>query len=220
MWYDVVDRLDPALHRAHLMDFRGCGLSDRPVDGHDLDGYCADLRAVLDAAGPCTLVGHSMGGKVAQALAAENHPAIQRLVLVAPGSARAVGLNAAHRAHAEEAFGSRERIERFQRGAMMRPLAPAAMERIVEDALVAQREHWFGWYDRGRLADFADRLERITVPAVVVGGENDILAPPSRLKRDVVGRIAGALFVNLRSAGHNLPVETPDEVAGVIARFV
>jgi len=67
-------------------------------------------------------------------------------------------------------------------------------------------EAWFGWYDKGRTADFADRLDRIAVKTVVVAGENDPLAPPQRVKRDVVERIDGALFVNLGRAGHNLPV--------------
>ena len=219
MWYDVVERLDPARFTAHLLDFRGAGRSDRPAVGHDLEGYASDLRAALAAVGPAVLVAHSMGGKVGQYVSALGAPQVERLVLVAPGSARAAGLGAKHRALAEAAFGSRARIERFQRGAMTRAVEPATMERIVEDALVAQREHWFGWYDRGRTADFSDRVGRIAVPTVVVGGENDPLAPPSRLRREVVEPIPGALFVSLRKAGHNLPVESPDEVAGVIARF-
>jgi hypothetical protein len=38
------------------------------------------------------------------------------------------------------------------------------------------------------------------------------------VKRDVAGRIDGALFVNLRRAGHNLPVEAPEEIAGILER--
>ena len=218
MWYEVADRLDPARFTAHLMDFRGAGLSDRPLEGHDLDGYASDLRAALDAVGPAVVVAHSMGGKIAQYVATERPANLERLVLIAPGTARAYAMNPKHRALAEAAFGSRKRIERFQRAAMTREVAPEVMERIVSDALLSQREAWFGWYDKGRTADFADRLDRIATKTVVVAGENDPLAPPQRVKRDVVDRIEGALFVNVRRAGHNLPVETPDEVAGVIER--
>lgn len=219
MWYDVADRLDPERFTAHLLDFRGAGLSDRPLAGHDLDGYASDLRAALDAVGPAVLVAHSMGGKIAQFVATERPPGLERLVLVAPGTARAYAMNPKHRALAEAAFGSRTRIEAFQRAAMTRAVADGVMERVVSDALLAQREAWFGWYDRGRSADFADRLGRIAVPTVVVAGEHDPLAPPARVKRDVADRIAGAVFVTLRGAGHNLPVEAPDEIAGVIVRM-
>jgi pimeloyl-ACP methyl ester carboxylesterase len=218
MWYDVAERLDHERFTAYLLDFRGAGLSDRPLDGHDLDGYASDLRAALDAVGPAVVIAHSMGGKVAQFVATEQPANLERLVLIAPGTARAYAMNEKHRALAEAAFGSRKRIERFQRAAMRREVSEATMERIVSDALLSQREAWFGWYDRGRTADFAGRLDRITAKTVAVAGENDPLAPPQRVKRDVVDPIEGALFVNLRRAGHNLPVETPGEVAGIIER--
>ncbi|HEX3550774.1 MAG TPA: alpha/beta fold hydrolase [Candidatus Elarobacter sp.] len=218
MWYDVAGRLDPLRYTAHLVDFRGAGLSDRPSGGHDLDGYAADLRAVLDDVRPDVLVAHSMGAKVAQYVAASDALPLERLVLVAPGSARAYAMSAKHRALAEAAYGSRARIETFQRAAMRRDVAPDVMERIVTDALIAQREAWFGWYDNGRSVDFADRLGAIRIPTVAVAGENDPLAPPARVKRDVADAIPGALFVELRRAGHNLPIETPDEIAGLIAR--
>ncbi|BDE06798.1 hydrolase [Vulcanimicrobium alpinum] len=219
MWYDVVERLDPRRFRSLLLDFRGAGLSDRPASGHDFPGYLSDLEAALAASGGAVLVAHSMGGKLAQYLATARPTALRKLILVAPGTADAYAMNPKHRALAEDAFGSRARIEAFQRAAMRREVEPEVMERIVDDALVAQREAWFGWYDHGRTVAFADRLERIAVPTVVVAGEHDPLAPPARVKRSVAERIGGALFVSLRNAGHNLPVETPDEVAGVIERF-
>ncbi len=218
MWYDVVERLDPSRFTAYLLDFRGAGLSDRPLLGHDLEGYASDLQTALAAVGPAIVVAHSMGGKIAQYVATLGDLNVERLVLVAPGVARAVTMSAQHRGLAEQAFGSRVRIEAFQRAAMRRPISPPTMERIVDDALIAQREHWFGWYDHGRLADFADQLDRIAVPAIVVAGEHDPLAPPARVKREVAERIAGALFVKLHNAGHNLPVETPDEIAGILVR--
>ncbi len=46
----------------------------------------------------------------------------------------------------------------------------------------------------------------------------DPLAPLACFKREVAERIPGALFVNLHNAGHNLPVETPDEIAGIVVR--
>jgi pimeloyl-ACP methyl ester carboxylesterase len=218
MWYEVVERLDPARFTAHLLDFRGAGLSDRPAEGHDLEGYASDLRAALREVGPCVVVAHSMGGKIAQYVAAEGNLDLERLVLVAPGSARAVRMSEQHRRIAEAAFGSRRRIERFQRAAMYREPSAEAMERIVDDALVAQREHWFGWYDRGRTAEFSERLGRIAIPVAVVVGDRDPLAPPARVKRDVAERIGGAILVNLRDAGHNLPIEAPDAIAGLVER--
>ena len=220
MWYDVAERLDLQRYTLHLLDFRGSGLSDRPQEGHDLAGYASDLRLALGGIeGPVTLVGHSMGGRIAQFVATERPPNLRRLILAAPGVAAAVKPNEKQRSLAMHAFGSRKKIEHFQRAAMGRAVAQATMERIVDDALVGQREGWFGWFEKGRADDFSDRLARIEVPALAIAGAKDPLAPPSRIKRDVAGKITGALFLVLRECGHNLPVEAPEELAGAIERF-
>lgn len=220
MWYDVADRLDPQRFTLHLLDFRGNGLSDRPETGHDLQGYVSDARAALASIdAPVLLAGHSMGGKVAQFLAGERPANLEKLLLVAPGTASGGRLSERHRAAALQTFGSRAKIEAFQRAAMARTPEPAVMQRIVDDALVSQREHWYGWYDNGRFTEFMDRLKRIDVPTLCIGGAKDPLVPPSRLRRDVTAAISGSLLVTLREAGHNLPVEAPDEIAQAFTSF-
>jgi pimeloyl-ACP methyl ester carboxylesterase len=156
---------------------------------------------------------------VAQYLAGDRPSNLAKLLLVAPGTASGGRPSERHRAAALDTYGSRRKIEAFQRAAMSRPLESSVMDRIVEDALVSQREHWYGWYDNGRFAEFMDRLRNIDVPALCIGGAKDPLVPPSRLKRDVAQAIANCLLVTLRDAGHNLPVETPAEIAQAIASF-
>lgn len=219
MWYDVVDRLDLQKFTVHLLDFRGCGISDRPETGHDLAGYASDLRAALQSVpGPAAIVAHSMGGRIAQFIATERPENLRRMILVAPGVAAASRPNEKQRALALAAFGSREKIERFQRAAMGVAVEEESMARIVDDALVAQREVWF-MAPGGRTLDFSDRLAHIEVPVLAIAAEKDPLAPPSRVKRDVANVIPGCVFLMLRNAGHNLPVEAPDEIAGAVERF-
>jgi 3-oxoadipate enol-lactonase len=220
MWYDVSARLNSAQVTLHLLDLRGCGLSDRPRVGHDLEGYASDVRAALSAIdAPVTLVGHSMGGKLAQYVAAERPVNLERLILVAPGTAAPGRASERHRELTLQAFGSRRRIEAFQRGAMRRGVDAEVMLRIVDDALIAAYEHWIGWYDNGRLTAFSERLRAIAVPVLAIAGAADPLVPASRVKREVAEAIEGALFVVLRETGHNLPIEAPDEIAQAIRRF-
>ncbi|TAM75013.1 alpha/beta hydrolase [bacterium] len=221
MWYDLVERFDPAAFTLYLLDFRGAGRSDRPLEGHDLEGYASDLRAAITVVeAPVTVVAHSMGGKVAQYAAIDSPRNLAKLALITPGTARAYTASARHRQMALDAYGSRERIERFQRAAMVREVPAQTLERIVDDALIAQREAWFGWYDHGRNVDFAERLGEIALPSFAVAGERDPLVPPSRVKRDVAQRIPGCLFVTLREVGHNVPIEASAELAEMLVRFV
>ncbi len=220
MWYEVTERLDPAHYSMHLFDFRGCGYSDRPQEGHDLEGYASDLRAVMAAVdAPLTLVAHSMGGKVAQYVAAEQPANLERLILIAPGTARAARENERQRRTAWAAIGNRERIAAFQRAAMVRELSPAVTERILEDALIAQPEHWMGWYERGRTDAFPERLASIVVPTLAIAGDRDPVVSAAAVKRDVVAAIDGALAVVLRACGHNIPVECPAEIVEAIEVF-
>jgi len=218
MYFEVADRIDLHRYTLHLLDLRGAGQSDRPPEGHDLPGYVSDVRAALATIDhPVTLVGHSMGGKIAQFVGLAPPPNLQRLVLLAPGTAKGLPLDQKHRSLALAAFGSREKIERFQRGAMTRTLSPQIMERIVTDALIAQHEAWFGWYDTGRTENFFDRLGEITLPTIVMGGDRDPLAPPSNV-RATVGAIPGAISIFLKDVGHNLPIEAPAEVVQLLDR--
>ncbi|GAC1546303.1 MAG: alpha/beta hydrolase [Vulcanimicrobiaceae bacterium] len=220
MFYDVVDRLDPAVFSSHLLDFRGCGLSDRPLSGYDLAGYASDLRSALATLpGSVEVIAHSMGGKIAQYVALDPPSNVARLVLVAPSSPRGVLPRPEHRALAADAFGSRVRIGRFLRAAMFRDIPPDALAHLIDDALLAPHEAWFEWYDRGRLVDFSERVGTIALPTLVVAGDRDPLVPPRRLRSDVAGAISGAVLVTLKNVGHNIPVELPAELAGLIERL-
>jgi pimeloyl-ACP methyl ester carboxylesterase len=218
MWYDVAEMLDGARYSLHLLDFRGCGRSDRPAD-HRFEAYASDLRAALATLEPgAVLVGHSMGGRLAQFVAAERPAALAKVVLVAPGALRALRPNPGRRKLAEAAYGSREGVERFIRSSMRREIAPEAMRRIVDDALECQREHWFGVFDSVR-ADYSERLSGIAVPVLAVAGDGDPLAPPRVVKRDVAAPIGGSIFVTLKGCGHNPPVEAPREIAQAVERW-
>ena len=221
MWNATIAKLDPTRYTIYRFDARGCGRSDRPADGHTLEGYAADYEAILAHIGaPVTIVGHSMGGRIAQYLAARAHRSIERMILVAPGSARGTRTSGRHRELTLDAFGSRRRIARFVAGAMRRSIDDEMREILIDDALIASREHWFGWYDAGRALDFREALAGITIPTLVLAGASDPLATLPRLRTGCANLIAGSIFVVLRDCGHNIPIEAPAELAGAIDRFV
>jgi non-heme chloroperoxidase len=220
MWHSVVGALP--LDIASLdFDFRGCGESDRPMAGHDLEGYASDLRAVTASIeGPVVIVAHSMGARIAQYLALEQPSNVRGYFLLAPGVARGTIAAPRHREMTERAYGSRRRIQAFQHGAMRKPIAADDVEQIIEDALIAQREHWFGWYDAGRTVDFSHRIHEIRVPVCVVAGEEDPLIPIGRIQREIIDHISGAEMHVIPGAGHNLAVEAVQEVSERLAHFL
>ena len=84
LWTDVVPLL-PAGHRVVVLDLLGFGRSDRPVPGRvDIRGHADRLIAVLDHLGInyACVVGHDLGGGVAQSVAVRYPHRVSRLCLV------------------------------------------------------------------------------------------------------------------------------------------
>lgn len=111
--------------RVVRMDFRGHGGSARAPGRYDLDGYVRDAEAVCEWVGsPAIVIGHSLGGGTAAALAQQRPDLVRGLVLVDPGLAvsdRAEREQAEVEAEASEFVGSHALGEGFKR---IRELAP------------------------------------------------------------------------------------------------
>lgn len=84
-WAKVIAALPKPQHTIAL-DHRGWGASDAPATGYGLADLAADAEGVIEALNlkQYVLVGHSMGGKVAQLMASRRPKGLVGLVLVAP----------------------------------------------------------------------------------------------------------------------------------------
>ncbi|MEX5363578.1 alpha/beta fold hydrolase [Pseudomonas guariconensis] len=74
-------------YRAIVPDLPGYGASDKPQTAYTLDFFVEALLGLLDALDiqRCTLVGNSLGGAIAIAIALRQPQRVARLVLMAPG---------------------------------------------------------------------------------------------------------------------------------------
>ncbi len=82
-WQETVRRLEDR-YRVWTLDFRGHGHSDR-AERYLIADYVSDAAAMLDAIGqPTIVVGHSLGGVTALALAQVPHPLVSAVFLEDP----------------------------------------------------------------------------------------------------------------------------------------
>jgi 3-oxoadipate enol-lactonase len=225
--FRVWDRLLPLLPaglRLIRYDKRGHGLSECPAAPYRMEELVADAGALLDhlEVVQATMVGLSIGGMIAQGLAAERPGLIRGLVLC--DTAAKIGsdeiwdqrlalVNRGGIAAIEEQvltrwFTRRFREERQDELAGWRHM----LCRTPEDGYV-------GCCHAIRDTDLRESSPNLRQPALVVVGEEDGSTPPD-LVREFAASIPGARFELIRGAGHLPPVEQPGLLAGLITSFL
>jgi 4,5:9,10-diseco-3-hydroxy-5,9,17-trioxoandrosta-1(10),2-diene-4-oate hydrolase len=220
--------------RVVVADLKGHGLSDKPrARGEYTLARMADhVVELMDAVEMprATLVGHSMGGALAVAVALRHPGRVSRLALLAPVGFGAVSL-----------LGVARRIT----PRVLTPLLPHLLRRwmvgmvlrlaYARDAQITRRDvdeyfaptqfpsyvramrdllHDFEWAP-GRRED----LERLAAPTLVLYGTRDLLVWRPSVEA-LVRSIPHVRFEIVEGAGHVLPEEVPELVNARLAEFV
>jgi len=223
IWDRVLARLPKGL-RVIRYDKRGHGLSDCNGRDYGMGDHVADAAAVLDAAGAkeAVVVGLSIGGMIAQGLAAERPDLVRGVVLCDTGAkigspdmwedrikaVEAGGIEALEASILERWFSKRYRAEETGELALWRNM----LVRTSLDGYAGSSAAIAG-------TDLHDSTARLRIPAVALGGDEDGSTPPD-LVRETVELIPGGVFHLIRGAGHLPCIEKPDETAKIITDFL
>jgi pimeloyl-ACP methyl ester carboxylesterase len=226
----------PALRerfRCISVDLRGHGLSGKPTEreGYALDLMAGDVTGLLSqlGIGECYLVGHSMGGMVAQEIVVSQPEQVRALVLVDTAAEVPKGLLYTER------MKERERLMEIARtrdmGAVFDEQLRLNPQRELleanEDFVRTWREQFMmtspdayihcahGLSTReSRLAE----LGQVRVPTLIVCGVSDEpFVEPSRRMHEA---IPGSELVMLEGAGHSPQWEAPVQFNEVLAGFL
>lgn len=206
-------------HPAVLLDLPGHGRSPATNDAGSFEDLAFAVAQALDEAGieACHLVGHSLGGGVAIALAETGRLAVRSLTLIAPA-----GLG-------PEIDG--DFLDGFCRATRMESLKPWLLRLFVDPTIVTPGYVQAALKARGddvrqAQVDLADRLfpdgtqaaemrsalRRIAVPQKIIWGECDRIIP----MRHALGAGPEAAIHLLSNVGHMPHVEAPATVARLI----
>lgn len=221
-WRPVIDAL-PDGWRHVAVDLRGWGASPRPDAGYGLADMAADVRGVIGALAleRYVLVGHSMGGKLAQYLASDRPAGLRGLVLVAPSPPLPLPLDTAQRDALTHAYDDAAAIAAALDHVLTAgPLPQALRDQVIEDSLRGAPAAKRAWPHGAMAQDITDRARRIDVPVTVVSGELDRVDPPAALLTHLLPFVPQAVLETVPARGHLLPLEAPQAVAHAIRRFV
>lgn len=209
------------------LDLPGYGDSSEAMPG-GVPEMAAQIERWHDALAlpPLAIVGHSMGGMVAQELAATAPRRVAALVLACtspafgpPGGGWQAGFVAERVAPLDAGLGMAGVAARL----VPRMVSPQAVPGAVEQASAVMAAVPEATY-RAALAGIVafDRradLARIAVPTLCLAGEHDGTAPPAVLQR-MAARIPGAEVAVLPGAGHIANVEQPAAFNATVLQFL
>ena len=222
-WHPVIAALGER-YTSVADDIRGHGdASERvPVS---LEAVIGDVLA--GAPGRFTLVGYSMGGRLALHVALAAGDRVQRLVLIgaSPGIADEGERSARLRADGQLADEiERSSIDEFARRWAQTPvlagLPAAALDAAHADRLrstpagLARALRGLG---TGALPSLWDRLGELSMPVTLVVGERD--SKFQAIAAEMAAAIPTAGVVIVPGAGHAVHLEAPEAVVRQLARF-
>jgi len=223
LWDQLLPHLPKGL-RLIRYDTRGHGLTTAPEGDYFMGDLVADAAALLDhlKVKDCVFVGLSVGGIIAQGLAAERMDLVRAIVLS----------NTAAKIGTKDMW--QDRIEAVRKGGI------EALEESILDRWFAARFRrekpatlagWRHMLCRTPVAgylgcsaaisetDLFESTARLTLPTLAIAGAEDGSTPPD-LVRETADLIKGSRFHLIRGAAHLPCVEQPEEYAAILTTFL
>lgn len=221
-WTPVINLLSPH-HGVVAYDQRGWGSSNRVPGPFTLDQLADDAQRVIESCSLSSfvLVGHSMGGKTAQLLAARRPAGLAGVVLVAPAPPVPVGITRAQQNALVHAYDTTGTVgQAIDHALTHQGLSPELRAQVVEDSLRGSPEARDAWPRCGLVQDIGNTVTDIEVPVLVLAGDDDHVDLPDTLAAHLMPRIPTAELQLLTRTGHLSPLEVPEQVSAHIERFM
>ncbi|MGH8821744.1 MAG: alpha/beta fold hydrolase [Rhodoferax sp.] len=222
-----VEAFAAAGYRAVAWDMPGYGHS-APIEPYTFKGLAQSCVALIEAlqCDSVILLGHSMGGMVAQEVVARRPDLVNRLILC--GTSPAFGkpdgnwqrdFIAQRTAPLDAGLSMAEMAETL----VPQMIGPGALPEGVRLARHCMAQMSPATYRRALQAlvtfDRRANLPNIHVPALLVAGEFDKNAP-SAVMQKMAGQIAGSRYVEMTGVGHLQNLEAPDPFGALVLDFL
>lgn len=219
----------PDRYRCIAWDMRGHGGSDCPAGPWSMQDLVDDMMAFIEGvdAVPCHLVGMSVGGMIAPRIALQRPELVRSLVLIDTSADAEDPERAALYTGFQDAIAAQGVTDELLEaglpilfGERYRTTEEKAMEyhidRIKAMKTEAAIEGLRTFIGRDSVLD---HLGEISVPVLVIHGEEDIAQPMAEAEK-IVDRVPEAELVRIPGAGHTTPLEAPDAVNEALSRFL
>jgi non-heme chloroperoxidase len=237
-WEDQMIFLASRGYRCIAHDRRGHGRSSQPWDGNDMDTYVEDLRELMDKLDVrgAVHVGHSTGGGEAARYVARYGQARGAAKLVLISAIPPVMLKSATNPGGTpiEAFDQIRAAILADRSQFWKDLSAPFYGANRTGAKVSQGlrdSFWLQGMMAGNKAvydcvkafsetDFTEDLKKITVPTLILHGDDDQIVPIDDAARLSVKLIPNATLKVIPGAPHGMPATLKDQINAELLAFL
>jgi pimeloyl-ACP methyl ester carboxylesterase len=215
--------LDPDRFTYASMAYRGYGVSKDIAGQYTIDEIAADALSLADRLGwkSFSLIGHSMGGKAIQRVAANAPERVRKLVAITPVPAFAVPFDEAAWALFEGAESDPQKRYVIVDMSTGNRLSSRWIQCIVDNSLaISSQEAFAGYLQAWAKSDFAAEVAGSNTPIKVFVGRFD-----QSITEDVAKAGFATFYPNceisiIDNAGHYPTEETPIALATEIEAFL
>ena len=236
-WWDYVAPELAVFGHVVALDFRGHGRSTWSRDGdYGPPSYLHDVRALIDHLGTkVVLVGHSMGGAVAQWCAVTFPEKLAALINVdspdgPPPLLRRLRWRWRRRAQGgkrPELKSADDIIRKFRLSPPGTYLTKDQLEQLaLKGSLQLDNGHWAFRFDpetrawrkhRGKMT--RPNLKQVKLPTLILRGAESTLISGRRSQR-MQRKVKGSVYQEIPRAFHHVPLDNPEATAAAIIAFV
>ncbi|WKN43277.1 alpha/beta fold hydrolase [Tunicatimonas pelagia] len=218
-WQWVVSDL-ASDYTCFVLNLPGFG-STPPLSALSIASYTQWITKTLESLGlsACTLVGHSMSGKLALSVAATNPDHINHVVLVAPSPPTQEPMEEAERQRMLNHPNLSEAIKTVK-GATRAVLTEEQRSLAIATQLAVDHPTWRWWLTDGMNYSIADQVARIKTPVHLLASKDDPVIPFRPLCAELKKLIPHIQINAIKNIGHLLPLEEPKWLASQIKNIV
>jgi pimeloyl-ACP methyl ester carboxylesterase len=232
-WQHMIPYLSRWL-RVIAFDNRGVGETDKPAGPYTARLLADDTAALMDALNieSAAIMGHSMGGFIAQELALSHPERVSKLILSSTNFGGPHHVPVTPEAMAVLSDMTSDPITRFKNGLVV-STAPGFTEQHPEiiqewldwriahpiDLAGYQAQMAIGLGLISEAASFENKLPNISAPTLILFGVYDKVVPPANAEL-LASKIPHSHVVLLDNAGHFFPMEVPQAASQVVINFV